>query len=119
MKAGRANLLVAKSFLRREDFGPLKGYATIYWLDDMTAEEQQRVFPSIDVIYSHGLPRSLDATKLSTMKNLRLFQTENAGVNWMPFDLIDKRVTLCSNAGRTRKRSLNSRLACCWRRRRT
>jgi phosphoglycerate dehydrogenase-like enzyme len=99
MRKGRANLLVGETVLRREDFDPLTDYATIYWLEDMSAEEERRVLPSIDCIYSHGWPDSLNPTKLSTMKNLRLLQTENAGVNWMRFNLLDESVIICSNAG--------------------
>ncbi len=99
MKRSRAKLLVAQSFLRRQDFMLLKRYGDVYWLEDMDEEEQERVLPSIDCIYSHGWPRSLDAAKLSKMRNLRFFQAGNAGVNAMRFDLLPKGVVLCSNAG--------------------
>jgi len=99
MTKGRGRLLVGQTYSRREEFAPLKRYADIYWLDEMDAEELGRVLPSVDCLYSHGWPKALDAGKVSKMKNLRFFQTGNAGVNSMRFDLLDKRVVVCSNAG--------------------
>ena len=99
MRKGRFKLLVAQTPNRREDFDPLKRYADIYWLEDMDGDEQARVLPLIDSVYSHGWPKALDAGKVSRMRNLRLFQAGNAGVNSMRFDLLGKEVVLCSNAG--------------------
>ena len=99
MTKPRAKLLVAQSFLRREDFGPLKRYADVYWLEDLDEKDQDRVLPSIECIFSHGWPKSLDAAKLSKMRSLRFFQAGNAGVNGMRFDLLPKSVLMCSNAG--------------------
>ncbi len=98
-RKARPKLLVAQSFLRRDEFAPLKRYADVYWLEDMDEKEQDRALPSIDCIYSHGWPESLDAAKLSKMAKLRFFQAGNAGVNAMRFDLLPKGVVLCSNAG--------------------
>ncbi len=99
MRKSRAKLLVAQTANRREDFEPLKRYADIYWLDDMDEQEQARVLPLIDCVYSHGWPKALDHGKVSKMRSLRFFQAGNAGVNGMRFDLLDKKVVLCSNAG--------------------
>jgi phosphoglycerate dehydrogenase-like enzyme len=99
MTKRRRKLLVGQTYNRREEFAPLRRYADIYWLDDMDAEELARVLPSIDCLYSHGWPEALGAGEVSRMKNLRFFQTGNAGVNTMRFDLLDKRVVVCSNAG--------------------
>jgi phosphoglycerate dehydrogenase-like enzyme len=95
----RAKLLVAQTPNRREEFEPLKRYADIYWLSDMDEAEQARVLPQIDAVYSHGWPKTLDAGKVSTMKGLRFYQAGNAGVNGVRFELLDKRVVVCSNAG--------------------
>ncbi len=98
MRKNRAKLLVAQTANRREEFVPLARYADIYWLDDMDEQEQARVLPSIDCVYSHGWPKALDA-KVSSMKSLRLFQAGNAGVNSIRFDLLGEDVVVCSNAG--------------------
>jgi phosphoglycerate dehydrogenase-like enzyme len=95
----RGKLLVAQTANRPEEFEPLKLYADIYWLDKMDQREQARVLPLIDCLYSHGWPKALDAGKVSTMKSLRLYQAGNAGVNGIRFDLLDKKVVVCSNAG--------------------
>jgi phosphoglycerate dehydrogenase-like enzyme len=95
----RAKLLVAQTANRREEFEPLERYADIYWLSEMDEAEQARVLPEIDAVYSHGWPKALDAGKVSTMKSLRFYQAGNAGVNGVRFDLLDKRVVVCSNAG--------------------
>lgn len=95
----RHKLLVAQTANRREEFGPLERYADIYWLPDMGEEEQARVLPLIDCVYSHGWPKALDARKVSMMKSLRLYQAGNAGVNGVRFDLLGKGVAVCSNAG--------------------
>lgn len=94
----RAKLLVAQTPNRREDFEPLKPYADVYWLEGMSDEEQEMVLPQIDVLYSHGWPKALDS-KVPKMTSLRFFQTGNAGVNSMRFDLLDRGVVVCSNAG--------------------
>ena len=99
MGKSRAKLLVAQTDNPRRDFDSLKRYADIYWLEDMDEKEQELVLPLIDCVYSHGWPKMLDASKVSKMRSLRFFQAGNAGVNSMRFDLLDKRVVLCSNAG--------------------
>lgn len=95
----RSKLLVAQTANRKEEFEPLRRYADIYWLPEMDEAEVARVLPQIDAVYSHGWPKTLDAAKVSTMKSLRLYQAGNAGVNGVRFDLLDKRVVVCSNAG--------------------
>ncbi|HEV2389592.1 MAG TPA: 2-hydroxyacid dehydrogenase [Nitrososphaerales archaeon] len=99
MRKNRPKLLVAQTPSGREEFEVLKRYADIYWLEDMDEEEQARVLPGIDCVYSHGWPRALDEAKVSMMKSLRLYQAGNAGVNGVRFDLLDKKVVVCSNAG--------------------
>ncbi|MDA4117117.1 MAG: hypothetical protein OK455_02105 [Thaumarchaeota archaeon] len=99
MRKTRAKLLVVQSFLPREAFEPLKRHGDVYWLEDMDEKEQDLVLPSIDGIYAHGWPKSLDAARLSKMRKLRFFQAGNAGVNGIRFDLLPKSVVLCSNAG--------------------
>jgi phosphoglycerate dehydrogenase-like enzyme len=99
MGKNRPRLLVAQTANRREEFAPLERYADIYWLEEMDEEEQARVLPLVDCIYSHGWPKAFDARKVSTMKSLRLYQAGNAGVNSIRFDLLDKKVVVCSNAG--------------------
>jgi phosphoglycerate dehydrogenase-like enzyme len=95
----RARLLVAQTASRRQEFDPLKRYAEVYWLDDMDEQEQARVLPLIDCVYSHGWPKALEAGKVARMRSLRLYQAGNAGVNSVRFDLLDKKVIVCSNAG--------------------
>jgi len=99
MRKSRAKLLVGQTANRREEFEPLTRYADIYWLEDMDEQEQARVLPFIDCVYSHGWPKALDAGKVSTMKSLHLYQAGNAGVNSIRFDLLEKKVLVCSNAG--------------------
>ncbi len=99
MGKGRAVLLVAQSFNKREELDPLKRYADIYWLEDLGPEEKGRVLPLVDAVYSHGWPKAFDPGTVSKMKRLRFIQAGNAGVNTFRFDLLDKRVMICSNAG--------------------
>jgi len=99
MPKSRAKLLVAQTANRREEFEPLERYTDIFWLEDMDDREQSRVLPLIDCVYSHGWPKTLDAGKVAKMKSLRLWQAGNAGVNGVRFDLLDKKVVVCSNAG--------------------
>ena len=99
MSKRRAKFLVVETAHRREEFEPLKRYADIYWLYEMDRQQQERVLPLIDCVYSHVWPKALDAEKVSKMKKLRFFQAGNAGVNSTRFDLLDKKVVVCSNAG--------------------
>jgi phosphoglycerate dehydrogenase-like enzyme len=99
MRKSRAKLLVAQTANRPEEFEPLRRYSDIYWLDEMDEEEQARVLPLIDCVYSHGWPKALDAGKVSKMKSLRLYQAGNAGVNSVRYHLLAKKVVVCSNAG--------------------
>ncbi|MDG7020347.1 MAG: hypothetical protein JRN23_00275 [Nitrososphaerota archaeon] len=98
----RGKLLVAQTVAqtpnRIDEFKLLERYADIYWLDKMSEEEQARVLPQIDCVYSHGWPNALDS-KVSQMSSLRLYQAGNAGVNGLRFDLLGKDVVVCSNAG--------------------
>ena len=98
MVNGRGKLLIALTANRPEDFGPLKRYADIYWLDKMGEGEKSRVLPQIDCVYSHGWPSVLEPS-LPAMKSLRLYQAGNAGVNGVKFNLLANGVTVCSNAG--------------------
>lgn len=98
MARRRPILLVAQTANRREEFDPLKRYADIYWLDGMDEQEMGRVLPLVDCVYSHGWPEAL-SSRISEMKSLRLYQAGNAGVNSVRFDLLDKTVVVCSNAG--------------------
>lgn len=95
----RLKLLVAQYYFPREAFDPLRRYADIYWLEDMGAEELDRVLPQVDFMFSHGWPRRLDAAMASKMKKLRYVQAGNAGVDGMGFDLFDRKVVFCSNVG--------------------
>src|SRR5579871_2715750 len=99
MRKRRPILLVAQSFNRPEELDPLKRFATIYWLQDLDEEERKRILPQVEVIYSHGWPKALDPETVSKMKSLRFYQAGNAGVNAIPFRLLDKKVKVCSNAG--------------------
>lgn len=94
----RGKLLVAQTANRPEEFEALRRYADIYWLDKMGEDDLAAVLPQIDCVYSHGWPKALDG-RVSQMKNLRLYQAGNAGVNNVRFDLLDKSVVVCSNAG--------------------
>lgn len=94
----RGKLLVAQTPNRPEELKPLERYADIYWLDRMSEEEQARILPQIDCIYSHGWPKALDS-RISEMVSLRLYQAGNAGVNNVRFDLLGEHVVVCSNAG--------------------
>ena len=98
MAKRRAKLLVAQTANRKEEFAPLARYADIYWLDEMSEEEQSKVLPLVDCLYSHGWPKALEQ-KLPLMKGLRLYQAGNAGVNNVRFDLLGSEVVVCSNAG--------------------
>ena len=98
MAKRRAKLLVAQTANRKEEFAPLGRYADIYWLDEMSEEEQSKVLPLVDCLYSHGWPKALEQ-KLPLMKSLRLYQAGNAGVNNVRFDLLGSEVVVCSNAG--------------------
>ena len=99
MRKSRAKLLVGQTANRREEFDSLKRFADVYWLEDMDEEQQARVLPQVECLYSHGWPKGLDAGKVSSMKSLRLYQAGNAGVNSIRFDLLDRDVVVCSNAG--------------------
>jgi len=99
MRKRRPILLVAQSYNRREELDPLKRYADIYWLQDLDEGERARVLPQVEVVCSHGWPKSFDRETVSKMRSLRFFQAGNAGVNSIRFDLLDKKVVICSNAG--------------------
>jgi len=98
MPRERGKLLIAQSYNRPEEFKPLERYADIFWLDRMSEEEQARILPLVDCLFSHGWPKALDS-KVPLMKSLRFLQTGNAGVNTVRFDLLDKKVVVCSNVG--------------------
>jgi len=100
--ASKKNLLIGGSFDRgsfKELSAGLSAYTNIYWLDELSAPELEKLLPSIECLLIGLWPHVLDEKRVSKMKNLRFIQVESAGVDRIPFKLLGKDVIVCSNSG--------------------
>ena len=98
----KKNLLVGGSFDRgsfKELSAGLSAYANIYWLDELSTPDLEKLLPSIECLLIGLWPHLLDEKRVSKMKSLRFIQVESAGVDRIPFKLLGKNVIVCSNSG--------------------
>jgi phosphoglycerate dehydrogenase-like enzyme len=72
----------------------------LVYLAGLEGEESRRkALESADILMSFILGREIPTPELLFLKNLRLFQSLLAGVDALPFSMMPKGATICSNAG--------------------
>lgn len=97
--AAKPEILVASMRLPAALLRRLSTFAQVHQELDMSVSEIAALLPSVEGIILYYWPPFLTAEAISRMPKLRFIQTMSAGVNQVPFDRIDERITLSSNAG--------------------
>ena len=93
------NILVTSDNIREENLGRLSEAANVYASWKMTEKSIEAVLPNIDVLVVFLWPRLLTASNLAKMQRLKFIQSILVGVNQVPFENLDEKVRVASNAG--------------------
>lgn len=92
-------LLVASELVKQEGRRRLERYAEVFSSDGLDREKLLALLPELDSLIVFFWPKFLTAENLAKMKKLRFIQSILVGVNHVPFEALDERVVVCSNAG--------------------
>ncbi len=95
----RRTLLVTTDLLDNLSIRRLSKYAKVIVARRQTEQELSLILPSIDCLLIFAWPAFLTRERLTSMTRLRFIQSILAGVNHVPFEYIDPKVVVCSNAG--------------------
>src|SRR5712691_12584388 len=95
----RQNLLVATDLLDTASLRLLSRHAKIFLARDVREDQLSSLLPSIDAMMIFSWPRFLDEQMMSRMTQLRFIQSILAGVNHIPFNRLERKVIVSSNAG--------------------
>ncbi len=95
----KKNLLVTTDLLDGASVKQLSRYANVILASAVGEEELATLLPSVDAMMIFSWPKFLKEDVLPGMGRLRFIQSILAGVNHIPFNQLDKRVTVSSNAG--------------------
>ncbi len=76
----------------------LSGLAEVVYLHEISQDELDKVLYDVEIILT-GSGRNLTEDILSKTPNLKFIQTLSAGVNAIPFHLLNDKVVVASNAG--------------------
>lgn len=71
----------------------------IAFLSDLSDKERSTALKTAEIMLSWNLPKEFKPDEYQKMKNLRFMQLNSAGADHVPFDLIQKEVTIASNTG--------------------
>ncbi len=93
------NLLVTTDLLDPLSTRRLSRYATVFKASKLREDKITRLLSSIDCLMIFSWPSFLTREKVRTMDRLRFVQSILAGVNHIPFELLDPRIVVASNAG--------------------
>jgi phosphoglycerate dehydrogenase-like enzyme len=92
------NLLVGRGYTEAE-VTELRQRANLFFLDKLSDDELDAALPQLDCVFCMNWPRRLEQKRISKMTALKFVQTEQAGVDGIPFRELGPRVTVSSNAG--------------------
>lgn len=92
-------LLVTTALVDNAELKSLSRFAEVYRSDDMDEKSILTALPEVDSIILFSWPPFLNKKNLSTMKRLKFIQSILVGVNHIPFDSLQGKVTISSNAG--------------------
>ena len=95
----RQNLLVATDLLDLDSLRRLSRHAKVFFAKGAQQDEFSSLLPSIDAMMIFSWPRFLDEQMMGRMSRLRFIQSILAGVNHIPFNQLDRKVIVSSNAG--------------------
>ncbi len=92
------NLLVTTDLLDPLSTRCLSRYATVFKASKLQEDKITRLLSAVDCLMVFSWPSPLTKEKIRTMDRLRFVQSILAGVNHIPFDLLDPKVVVASNA---------------------
>ncbi len=95
----KRSLLIATSPASQEQLRRLARFARVYQLNKIPEEDLDTVLPTIELLLLHSWPSVITEERIRKMQSLRFIQSALAGVNHIPFQLLDNSVIVCSNAG--------------------
>lgn len=92
-------VLLVGSSIPKEKFQEVSKFADVYYVDELDAGKLDKLLPKVDCFLGGGWSRVLGKERISKMSRLKFIQSISAGVNRFPFEYLDERVVLSSNAG--------------------
>jgi phosphoglycerate dehydrogenase-like enzyme len=92
-------VLVMSDAVGEADLRRLSGVARVYRSWRMNQKSIDDVLPDVDALVVFFWPSQITAEALSKMGRLRFVQSLLVGVNHVPFQMLDSRVLVASNAG--------------------
>jgi len=95
----KKRLLIATSPATDEQLRRLGKFAEVLELIKIPEGDLDAVLPTIELFLLHSWPSIMTDDRVRRMKSLRFIQSALAGVNHIPFHLLDRSVIVCSNAG--------------------
>ncbi len=93
------NLLVTTDLLDQRSVRRLSKYAKVFIASALDQRELERLLPSFDCMMIFAWPGFLTKQRVVSMHRLRFIQSILAGVNHIPFSILNERTFVCSNAG--------------------
>src|SRR5712691_10425269 len=93
------NLLITTDVVDDRSVRTLSTYSKAYKLADLAEDRLDEILSSIDCLLVFSWPTQLTAERLQRMTSLRFIQSILAGVNHIPFESLDRNVSVSSNAG--------------------
>ena len=95
----KKNLLVTTDLIDPANLKRLSSLANVSASSVLNRETLEALLPSVDAMMTFSWPKFLTPEALARMPRLRFIQSILAGVNHVPFKILDRRVVVASNAG--------------------
>lgn len=99
MTSTKPNLLIGTDVVDKKNIDRLSKYSTIFSILDLDEAHLQEVLPKIDLLLVFSWPKQLIPDNVRRMSSLKFVQSVLAGVNHIPFQSLDPKVVVSSNAG--------------------
>jgi len=95
----KKNLLVTTDLIDPANLKRLSSLANVSASSVLNRETLEALLPSVDAMMIFSWPKFLTPEALARMPRLRFIQSILAGVNHVPFKILDRRAVVASNAG--------------------
>ncbi len=95
----KKRLLIVTSRATEEQLRRLSRFAQVYEAIKIPQRDLDAVLPTMELMLLHSWPSIITEDRVRKMRNLSFIQSALAGVNHIPFHLLDDDVIVCSNAG--------------------
>ncbi len=95
----KRRLVIATSRATEEQLKRLSRFAQVYELIKIPENDLDSVLPTMELMLLHSWPSIITEDRVRKMRNLSFIQSALAGVNHIPFHLLENDVMVCSAAG--------------------